>query len=261
MLSACVFCGRTDAKITKEHVLPNWISTLFPSIIEGTAQMVKEDGSVHSFPMRAFQQQVRVVCKPCNEGWMNDLETSVKDLLGPMIRHGRATRLARFEQKQFAMWAIKTAMMLNYLYPRQQRVVPDTQLTDFYAAKAPLSTHSVWIAARESLENEEAELTLSPVIMQALGAYFIEPPGANDAPRWKEEERKIYRITFAVGHVAFQVFGHNLPRGDHIIVPGIPPPGVLKQIGVGWRRVGWPPPRMIESIGGLQGFHEIFDSK
>jgi hypothetical protein len=58
---------------------------------------------------------------------MSHLETSVKEMLGPMIRNGRATRLARFEQKMFAMWAIETAMMLNLPLSGQERVIPDTQ--------------------------------------------------------------------------------------------------------------------------------------
>jgi len=74
MANVCVFCGTTTAKITNEHVFADWISEPFRHEPVGTAEMVESDGSTRAFPAVPFQQKVRVVCKPCNEGWMSSLE-------------------------------------------------------------------------------------------------------------------------------------------------------------------------------------------
>jgi hypothetical protein len=96
MANACVFCGTTTEKITKEHVFPDWISELFGREPGGTAEMVESDGSIQAFPTVPFQQQVRVVCKPCNEGWMADLESDVKGFLG--VRKTLEALVSRSEQ-------------------------------------------------------------------------------------------------------------------------------------------------------------------
>lgn len=254
MANACVFCGSTAGKLTKEHVFPNWISELFGRDPGGTAELIKSDGSVQSFPAVVFQQQVRAVCKQCNEGWMSHLELSVKGFLGPMLLEGRQTTLSEADQNKLATWAVKTAMMMDHLHPNEL-VVPRVQFSEFYSAQSALSGHLVWLAARERFEDETKRDLLGSVLKQSVGEFFIDPGLATDAPRWQQEGRNIYRITFTIGHVAFQVFGHNLPIGINIQTPQR---DMVRLINDGSGRVEWPPTGPIELIGGLRGLHDAF---
>lgn len=252
--NACVFCGSRAGRLTKEHVFPDWISDLFGREPNGTAELIESDGSVRPFPATVFQQQVRVVCKPCNEGWMGSLEGAVKDFLGPMLHDGQPTTLSRAQQQTLATWAVKTAIMMDQLHPNEA-IIPSAQYTAFYEAQAPLPEHLVWLAVREQIEDDTKRPLLGSVLKQSVGEFLIDPESAKHAGQWQKEGRNIYRITFTIGHVAFQVFGHNLPIGIRV---GTPERDVARLINVSSEPVDWPPTEPIELIGGLRGLHDAF---
>jgi hypothetical protein len=253
MSKPCAFCRRTDEKITNEHVFPNWISRLFGHDPTGTAELVV-GGSVKSFPAVVFQQKVRVVCKPCNEGWMNDLEKQVKVIMGPMMLDGQATELTPAVQGHLATWAVKTAMMMDYLHP-SDRVIPEAQYDDFYRLRKPLPGHIVWIAHRAKLEDETGRELMGSVLKQSLGEFRIDPTVQHDVPKWQEEGRNVYRVTFTIGHVVFQVFGHNLPLGFQV---ALPPTYVVHCLWPDGQRMSWPASESVEEIGGFHALHKAF---
>lgn len=127
----CVFCRRTGQKITGEHVWPNWIRKLFP------------DGALnlhhlrHDHPQRQWTvrkkgdsgMQVKDVCKRCNEGWMNGIETSVRPFLGSTIKTGEPRTLSVREQEAFASWAFLRAVVFDLV---NDRSLSDQRCHDFY---------------------------------------------------------------------------------------------------------------------------------
>ncbi|HEX8155861.1 MAG TPA: hypothetical protein VF526_00635, partial [Solirubrobacteraceae bacterium] len=78
----CIFCGSVG-KLSKEHVVPRWVGSAFPSsereILHRFAWVSGEPES-HSpisgvdFDAPPFTWQARVVCAECNNGWMSSLE-------------------------------------------------------------------------------------------------------------------------------------------------------------------------------------------
>ena len=113
---ACVFCGRSDLKITNEHAWPNWMRELFPpgpTTVFGTRPAPQKPITIHP---RADDMGVKVnaVCRPCNEGWMENLETEVRPFLTEMIRDGREVQLTREQLGALARWAVKTAMVFEF---------------------------------------------------------------------------------------------------------------------------------------------------
>jgi hypothetical protein len=111
----CAFCDASDAKISNEHAWPNWIRALFPptpTTVVGTRPPKKPI----TFTPRPDNMGVTVnaVCRPCNEGWMEQLETDVRPLLTPMIRDGAQTELTRTQQATLARWVIKTTMVFEF---------------------------------------------------------------------------------------------------------------------------------------------------
>jgi hypothetical protein len=56
----------------------------------------------------------RVVCAPCNNGWMSDLQSQAKPLLLPFIA-GRSGTLSIRQQHMIAAWTIMTFIVLEYI--------------------------------------------------------------------------------------------------------------------------------------------------
>lgn len=108
----CIFCG-ADAD-SREHIFPNWLNDMI--VVDGADahQFLVLSGKLtqqRNYRARnSASQTARVVCGPCNNGWMSSLELEAKPALGPMIAN-RMTRLDSPQQLIVARWAIKTAMV------------------------------------------------------------------------------------------------------------------------------------------------------
>src|SRR5438105_14988233 len=73
----CIFCG-ADAKLSREHVFPQWLRELFPDL--GEADYLRRivtfsTDEHHVRPGAPFDVVVRDVCRDCNPGWMEKLQT------------------------------------------------------------------------------------------------------------------------------------------------------------------------------------------
>lgn len=257
MAAECAFCGSSDSKITKEHVIPDWISRLFRSDAVGSAELLRRDGSQIRYPIVPFQQTVRAVCKECNETWMSDLEATVKRPLGPMIAHGQAARLAPQAQHDIATWAAKTALMLEYLHP-SDRTIPESECHRFYAAKKPPAGYLVWLAHRTVYPQDgKGRKMLLNSMGQTVPHIHVSPSLADELKAmWYTPGRAVFRVTYAIGRVVFQILGHNLPghlRADY---------GPIEVSHCIWPvqdDVTWPPPVAVEEIGGVIGLHKAFE--
>ncbi len=255
MPRACVFCGNDAVPMTKEHIFANWIAGLYGHMPTGISQIVDTNGVVRVWGTRVFQDRIGIVCENCNGGWMSQLEGRVSQILGPIIKSGWTSSLSPVSQSDIAFWAVKTAFVMDHMY-REERLIPDSEYRAFYDARQPLPSHMVWIAERSnpadnlasSLKEQVLEIQV-PSNNQDLAARISDDIAAG---------ARIYRVTFSVGHLAVQVFGHTLPTtfdvtegpGNHEFTRRIWPASSQTII--------WPPPRPIEDIGGLRGLHEMF---
>ena len=89
---ACIFCGGTP--VTKEHLVGRWAVGLLAksngtSSSAATSQRAQQPGDTRQWRARAIDRQARVVCEPCNSGWMSDLETAVSLSLDVSALDGR----------------------------------------------------------------------------------------------------------------------------------------------------------------------------
>src|SRR5260370_28165312 len=101
----CLFCNE-DAN-SKEHVWPQWILRLPPARRPvrqrlGTGKEVTYSGDF----------KLKGVCSTCNNGWMSELETEVRPILGPIVQD-LSIQLDLEDQKKIARWAFKTAIVLE----------------------------------------------------------------------------------------------------------------------------------------------------
>lgn len=200
----CVFCGR--GPLTNEHVWPQWIRKgLFPHLHTSRNVVTTDQDVDRDYPAPAFDTKVGDVCGTtkrtsgdrCNNGWMSRLETSVKDVLGPMIR-GETQVLSPDIQVRIASWALKTAMMFDLTHPENE-IIPRSHFVEFYSKQNPPGSCVMWLA----------RVTPSGPI-SSYHYYLLSTdrrlskPGLSDSPM-------VYLITLRIEHLAIQIYGlHDL---------------------------------------------------
>jgi len=202
MANPCVFCGDDRNRLSDEHALADWISDLFPAYPAGVAQLVGADDRVRRWAQVPFQQRLKIVCVKCNTGWMSRLEAAAKPFLTPMLL-GQRQELRPRTQKLLAFWAVKTALVIDHFHPKE-RVVPDSEYRALYTLRSPLPSHLVWLGRLQSMPRERAGDIVAAASAQAVTYLHSDSDSRESIIRWASEGRKLYRITFRVGHLVVQ---------------------------------------------------------
>jgi hypothetical protein len=252
-----VFCGADDRRLSDEHVFADWITDVAGFRGKPVSHYLdRYDGTVVEFRREPFQSKVKVVCEPCNNGWMSGLETRTKPVLGPMII-GQEQMLRTRDQRLLAFWAVKTALMVEHLVVPAARVIPESAYRALYEAGQPDPRQLVLLSHRthtgpgtrlvHSIKQRINHLEMTPEVADA---------NRDAIGRWLEAGECMYRITFAVGAVVFLVFGHTFPIRVGV---GIPAVGPVVRIWTVSGRFTWPSTPSVESIGGLDALHQSFD--
>jgi hypothetical protein len=236
---ACVFCKATDRKISKEHVFPKWLRT----VIEGgtgepieRARIVKSrDGTIlRHDPWKdiPLNWQVAAPCTTCNEGWMEDIEDETRPILTPLIQHEDA-ELQPLDKETLARWATLRVLMGQYGDAADRpKVIPPERYHRFYEARELPAKAQIWMARR----NGEGSW---PTDFQRKELFIgLEKPPTPNA----------YITAFAVGHVAFVFWGHEVQEGATVHLGEGMRPFLLPiwpDIGLG----SWPPPGLLGPRG------------
>lgn len=239
--AVCIFCEATGAtvKISKEHTFSNWINkVLTPEAVGSDLSMERtilhgpQAGTANTWPVKEVASHtVAVVCKPCNEGWMSQLETQVRPLIEPMIL-GQTATLTSDQQITVATWAaLKTAVFEHVWTDQPVLTAQDRRLIMDH--NMPPASMQVRLAAVES----------QGIPLQARARGYARPDSGDVA----------YCLTLVIGCIVVQSFagpgagehgfrsvGANGP--DYI---GIYPP----QLG----NVQWPPAAVLNDTT-LVGF-------
>jgi hypothetical protein len=244
MASVCVFCGRGPT--TKEHVYPAWLRDAMP--IAGLYRTTDANGQP-LWEQGTFDIQAKVACATCNSGWMSDLEGACGALLVNPMLYGSGVTLNVEQQRSVALWAIKTAVVLEtyrkartfaYLPEWHARWMPRTRASG-ERADPPAGISVVTFGRQLDFRDEGIEHF---AVHRSLGLITREPP--NDS--------KGYVATFVVGYVGFQVFGVNIQTGG---LPGIwYGPWVTERTIPLWPPVGvpvtWPPALVMSTADALR---------
>jgi hypothetical protein len=236
---ACVFCKATDRKISKEHVFPKWLRKVIEGGEEGLTthgRVIKtRDGETlweNSWEDIPINYQVNAPCRPCNEGWMERIEDETRPLLTPLIQHQDA-ELGPLEKETLARWATLRVMMALYLDPSDRpKVIPPERYHRLYEVGELPPKAQIWMARRKGegpwpLDGSRKELF--------IGA--VRPPYPN-----------AYISAFAVGHVAFIYWGHEVEDGATVrIGDGMKP--YLLPIWPDINPSPWPPRGLLGAEG------------
>lgn len=145
----CLFC-QADATLTAEHVIPEWarehlqddptdVGTHIRQAIHiGTNEVV-----TNSYEAVAASAKTRCVCARCNNGWMSDLESKAKPLLGDLI-DGRPRAFTETQREIVATWFVKTAFVQGAKFPPS---LPRGFYHQLYRDRLPSEDTRVWLFA------------------------------------------------------------------------------------------------------------------
>jgi hypothetical protein len=122
-------CGPTSYPASKEHVFSKWLLkelkyldapiALYRTLADGSSTQVR-------VPVRLDDFKLKRVCRPCNNGWMSELESVAKPLLLGLIKEGRALDSLNEDERQIlAKWAGKTAIIESYAVGAESPVDPE----------------------------------------------------------------------------------------------------------------------------------------
>jgi hypothetical protein len=91
----CIFCGQSPT--TREHIWADWLVQYIPKTMpkhNSTTTMLNADRTVDKISKvwggDPRSRLLQIVCGPCNNGWMSDLQTAAKPTLIPLIT-GKST--------------------------------------------------------------------------------------------------------------------------------------------------------------------------
>ena len=111
----CIFCGARNAKLTREDILSKWVSGVLLDLRpSGVGFEVEINRTPKPYQTKSLDLSPRVLCAPCNGGWMAGLDGTVKPILEPLIG-GQARSLSRRQQRAISTWVVAKLMVAEFL--------------------------------------------------------------------------------------------------------------------------------------------------
>jgi hypothetical protein len=143
-MKKCAFCLR-PAKLSNEHIASRWMDELFPgeNIHHRESRGERTEWTTHD----EIDWKARVVCEPCNNGWMSEIESKrAKPVLTPLIT-GDTTpnEITQKTASSMAVWVYKTAVVLDHAHHRSHPWFPEYVREAFRIERKMPSSVSMWI--------------------------------------------------------------------------------------------------------------------
>lgn len=231
---SCVFCG--GRPVEREHLIPEWVGKCFPhrGPYPHTKRAADEQGEQSKlYSAGVFRAKARIVCQPCNGGWMSDLENAVRPLLRWMMLTGQSCALGADDQRVLARWSLKTLMVLQCAQSGGKAALPQEQLRRLRAHSDPPEAFRVALAGRRR-ENPW------PYRFYGLGVDLV--INGRPLPPSPTSEFNAFLGAICIGHFVAHIVGQFTgervdigPTASDLFVDAWPISG----------RVTWPPPRLL----------------
>jgi hypothetical protein len=121
-MTTCLYCP--SPVDSGEHLFPDWLNKVLPQDEPSITVLGQMDGQFRGWASnKAAQQEIRVVGRECNHGWMADLEGLAEPILTPMIL-GQPCQLTVDQQRIVAAWAYSRTVIGEHLMPRTVMIPP-----------------------------------------------------------------------------------------------------------------------------------------
>ena len=149
----CIFCGYTYSPLTKEHVIPQWVSKLRGTKKHKVVVRSKLEPAIRRriYTQIGIDSQVKIACARCNNELLSAFETKqAKPILSKLL-HGDAcpanTALGFREQIMLAAWMFRLVAVLEFIFPeRPYRFFSQSQREIFRKTLIPPNGVWVWMA-------------------------------------------------------------------------------------------------------------------
>ena len=194
----CEFCGLKNVEIDLEHVCPTWMgNTALAGLNSPQLRISRGDNkTIHqtSRPggISAINITARCACKlKCNNGWMGILETKLSEFMKPMIADGATTTLNDERQILLATWAIKTAMVHEFVDMDRNVYFRGDERRHVKSWSCPPDDVWIWLGHN-----------LSSAFLHTWPVYLNRGESLDRRP-------SLYAFTFAAGHFLMQVFAYR----------------------------------------------------
>lgn len=240
----CIFCQK-EATLTREHVLPDWLKTLYPY----ETKVINEFTGIEPqkrWLSNIFQHKARIVCASCNNGWMSTLESKTKPLITQLVEL-KKMKLTKKEQELLGFWAQKTILMVNQAIPGGLKITTDLH-EDIYLNKKASPKVMVDLGWRMNFKGENKEPIGSFEIKQIMGVD-VKKEIFQEIKRQSESGGFIWKAVLAIGPIVFELIGHNMKARLEVTKPK----NVLMPVFPYQADYNWPFEWPIEADGGLSG--------
>lgn len=103
-LTGCAFCKRTGIKMSREHVMPKWLSEA-GAAIGGYYHMERAGKTIRTPLMEAVTKRI---CEDCNTGWLSRIETGAAPVFRSLL--GQTAKIDQIRRWIIARWFSKTIL-------------------------------------------------------------------------------------------------------------------------------------------------------
>src|ERR1041385_7393098 len=97
------------------------------------------------WPIAEPRLVVKWLCRACNNGWMSRLESQAKPIIESIL-DGKTTTISASAQSILALWAVKTAMVLEALRPNKPWFYSVAERDQERRTQSLPNRTSVWLA-------------------------------------------------------------------------------------------------------------------
>lgn len=148
-MRTCVFCPRPAD--SREHIWSEWILRLLPEAKSAVFTRRFPDGTTKSWPAKKPVLSSALVCETaCNNGWMSDLEGTMKAATEDIILADKRKIFSPQECATIAAWAFKTTVLANHLDLEGEPYFSTEQRYGFARDLTIPNGVQVWIAQRDA---------------------------------------------------------------------------------------------------------------
>jgi hypothetical protein len=234
MARECAFCPST-AKLSAEHIWSDWMNELFPG--EKSFQIMNEQMTVtERWSSPQLDWKAKVVCKPCNETWMSEIESQhAKPALADLIGGKVDIPVTQARANSIALFAFKTTAVLEHMNRKRHIRFFTRQVRHRFRERREIPPNvSMWMAG-----------FLPPGKGRCVASY-------HEAPNPHSFE--LYVCNYVAGRLVFQVVAERKPT----FLTLFPVAGFESLAVPFWPRVPegflWPPETVLKTVEEFEAF-------
>lgn len=195
--------------MSKEHIWAQWMRPYLPkdaptySSVDVSVHKTHETRKEKRENRDAYSGTLKLVCEPCNNGWMSRLQNAAKPILLPLMRGERVSLTPR-ARETLAAWITMFVMVSEFQRP-DKVAFQASERELFMKTLKPPTNYAVWLGmyVREKWQGITTHCSIA-VNSEADGVNATNPDGGL--------RHNTQSMTVVVGKVYIHVLGSIFPE-------------------------------------------------